>query len=88
VEVSLAIYSLRSKSYLKSGDDADVVVWCLNPLEKQQVISTPFSGPVACVVWIPSPGDAVSGFAFGCADGSMHFYQRSDSLVTLPFVYV
>ena len=76
------------ESYLKSGDDEDVIVWYLNSSEKHQVVSTPFSGPVTCLVWIPSPEDMVAHFAFGCADGSIHIYQHPDSLVTcFAFMY-
>lgn len=57
-------------------------------MEKSQVISTPFNGAVACMVWIPSSEDTASGFAFGCADGSVHIYNRPDSSVSYSFACV
>jgi len=49
--------------------------------EKMQIISTPFHGPIGAVVWIPHNPGISSGFAFGCADGSIHVYQLPESSV-------
>ena len=56
------------------GDDADVVVWNMLMGEKVQVVSCAFHGPVGVLVWIPEQPGLVPGFAFSCADGSIHIY--------------
>jgi WD40 repeat protein len=63
------------------GDDADVVVWNTMTGEKMQVISSAFHGPVGALVWVSSKPDMSPGFAFGCADGSIHVYQLLESSV-------
>ena len=50
--------------------------------EKVQVISCAFHGPVGALVWIPEQPGLAPGFAFGCADGSIHVYQRVKSSVS------
>ena len=64
------------------GDDADVIVWNMLTGEKVQVVSCAFHGPVGVLVWIPEQPGLVPGFAFGCADGSIHIYQRLESSVS------
>ena len=44
--------------------------------EKLQVVACPFHGPVGALVWIPEQPGLTPGFAFGCADGSIHLYRR------------
>jgi WD40 repeat protein len=63
-------------------DDAQVVVWNLQTGEKKQVIRCTFNGPIGAITWITS-GDVEDdlAFAFGCADGSIHFYKRKDKQV-------
>ena len=63
------------------GDDADVVVWNMLTGEKVQVVSCAFHSPVGALVWIPEQPGLVPGFAFGCANGSIHVYQRLESSV-------
>ena len=57
-----------------AGDDADIVVWNILTGEKVQVIQCAFHGPIGALVWIPELPGLVPGFAFGCADGSIHVY--------------
>ncbi|KIM72519.1 hypothetical protein PILCRDRAFT_81788, partial [Piloderma croceum F 1598] len=64
---------------LSGGDDADVVVWDIWTGEKVQVISCAFNGPIGVLVWIPELPGLAPGFAFGCADGSIHVYQHVES---------
>ena len=64
-----------------TGDDADIVVWDILTGEKVQVICCVFHGPIGALAWIPSKHDLAPGFAFGCADGSIHLYQRVESSV-------
>ena len=63
------------------GDNADVVVWNMLMGEKVQIVSCAFHGPVGTLVWIPEQPGLVPGFVFGCADGSIHVYQRLESSV-------
>lgn len=63
------------------GDDAEVVVWNLSTGEKMQVISCPYFGAVASIIWFPATPSSSHGFAFGCADGSIHIYMRDDTTV-------
>jgi len=64
-----------------TGDDADVVVWDIWTGEKVQVISCAFNGPIGALVWIPELPGLAPGFAFGCANGSIHVYQHVESSV-------
>jgi WD40 repeat protein len=64
------------------GDDAQVVVWHLKTGEKAQVLKCEFHGPVTSVIWTSSEDEDVSSFAFGCADGSVHFYYQEDHQVS------
>ena len=50
--------------------------------EKVQIVSCAFHGPVGTLVWIPEQPGLVPGFAFGCADGSIHIYQHLESSVS------
>jgi hypothetical protein len=63
------------------GDDAEIVIWDLLTGEKVQVLSCAFSGPVGALVWIPETPGLAPGFAFGCADGSIHIYRRVEASV-------
>jgi WD40 repeat protein len=58
-----------------TGDDGDIVLWDILAGEKVQVISCAFHGPIGALVWFPEQPGLVPGFAFGCADGSLHVYQ-------------
>ena len=49
--------------------------------EKMQVISCLFHGPIESLVWITQRPGLSPGFAFGCADGSVHIYQCPESSV-------
>lgn len=64
---------------LSGGDDADIVVWNILTGEKVQVIRCAFHGPIGALVWIPELPGLAPGFAFGCADGSIHVYQRVET---------
>jgi WD40 repeat protein len=64
-----------------TGDDADIVIWDILTGEKVQVISCAFHGPIGALAWIPGLPGLAPGFAFGCADGSIHVYQRLESSV-------
>jgi WD40 repeat protein len=64
-----------------TGDDADIVIWDILTGEKVQVISCAFHGPIGALTWIPELSSLVPGFAFGCANGSIHVYQRLESSV-------
>jgi hypothetical protein len=46
-----------------------------------QVVSCAFNGQVGALVWIPGSPGIAPGFAFGCADGSIHVYQRIEAAV-------
>lgn len=63
------------------GDDADIVVWNTMTGEKMQVISSAFHGPIGALVWVSYKPGMSPGFAFGCADGSIHVYQLQESSV-------
>lgn len=63
------------------GDDADIVVWDILTGEKVQVIRCAFHGPIGALAWIPQKPGLAPGFIFGCADGSIHLYQRVESSV-------
>jgi WD40 repeat protein len=64
-----------------TGDDADIVIWDILTGEKVQVISCAFHGPIGALTWIPQKPGLALGFAFGCADGSIHLYQLVESSV-------
>lgn len=64
-----------------TGDDADIVVWDILTGEKVQVIRCAFHGPIGALAWIPQKSGLALEFAFGCADGSIHLYQRVGSSV-------
>jgi hypothetical protein len=49
--------------------------------EKMQVISVAFYGPVGALAWIIYQPGMSPGFAFGCADGSIHVFQFHGSSV-------
>lgn len=49
--------------------------------EKIQVISCAFHGPIGSLVWITQRPVISPGFAFGCANGSIHVYQHPESSV-------
>ena len=65
------------------GDDAELVVWNLSTGEMMQTIPCPFFGAVGAIVWLPAMSVLSHGFAFGCADGSIHIYTRDDTTVGL-----
>jgi hypothetical protein len=58
-----------------------LIVWDILTGEKVEVICCAFHGPVGPLAWIPQKSGLVLGFAFGCADGSIHLYQLVESLV-------
>ena len=64
-----------------SGDDGHIVVWNAMTGEKMQVISCVYHGPIGSLVWITQRPGLSPGFAFGCADGSIHVYQCPESSV-------
>jgi len=64
-----------------SGDDSHIVVWNAMTGEKMQVISCVFHGPIRSLVWITQRPGLSPGFAFGCANGSIHIYQCPESSV-------
>jgi hypothetical protein len=41
-----------------------------------------FHGPIGALVWVPQKPSLAPGFAFGCADGSIHLYKRVESSVS------
>ena len=55
---------------------SQLAVWDLRTGEELQTISCVFHGPISCIVWISREEREVILFAFGCADGSVHIYQR------------
>ena len=63
------------------GNDAKVIIWILTSGEKLQVIACPFNGAVGAAVWFPSTSGLRHGFAFGCADGSIHVYTSDEVTV-------
>ena len=65
------------------GDDAELVVWNLSTGEMMQTILCPFFGSVSAIVWLPAMPGLGHGFAFGCADGSIHIYTHDDTTVGL-----
>ena len=65
------------------GDDAELVVCNLSTGEMMQVIHCACFGAVGAIVWLPKVADLSHGFAFGCADGSVHIYTRDDDTVGL-----
>ncbi|OBZ68261.1 hypothetical protein A0H81_12041 [Grifola frondosa] len=69
---------------LSGADDAVVVVWNLRTGEKLQEIHCTFNGPISAIAWL---GTSVTNntFIFGCADGSLHLYQRSDCAAAFVF---
>jgi WD40 repeat protein len=70
-----------------TGDDTQVVVWNLQTGEKVQIVSCAFHGPIGAVAWINTDGKC-SGFVFGCADGSLHLYQRTDRNVYTIYFFL
>ena len=46
-----------------------------------QVISCAFNGAVGAAVWFPSTLALRHGFAFGCANGSVHIYISDEATV-------
>ena len=44
--------------------------------EKLQVVTCRFHGPVGALVWILEQPSLMPGFAFSCADGSIHLYRH------------
>ncbi len=66
-----------------SGDDACLVVWNLKTGENVQDIWCTFNGPVSCIAWIASDKQNEEDvLVFGCADGSLHVYERMDHNVS------
>ncbi|OBZ70602.1 hypothetical protein A0H81_09014, partial [Grifola frondosa] len=74
---SLAI-SPDGSVLLSGGDDALVVIWNLTTYEKMQEVKCLFNGPVSIVHWMGTENCGGMSFIFGCADGSLHIYQRVD----------
>lgn len=70
---------------MATGDDAQLVLWNLQTGEKVQTVLCPFHGPIGAVAWVNLGRDS-SGFVFGCADGSLHLYQRSDRNVSATYI--
>lgn len=70
------------------GDDAELVVWNLSTGEMMQTIRCPFFGAISAIVWLPAMPGLGHGFAFGCADGSIHIYTRDDTIVSLALFFV
>ena len=56
------------------GNNIQAIIWNLSTGEKTQAISCAFNGAVEAAVWFPSTLALRHGFAFGCADGSVHIY--------------
>ena len=50
-----------------------------------QVIHCAFFGAVGAIVWLPKVAGLSHGFAFGCADGSVHIYSRDYDTVGLAY---
>jgi WD40 repeat protein len=64
------------------ADDAVLIVWNLATGEKIQTFSSLFHGPVSAITWIALDSAEGSAFVFGCADGSLHLYKRTDKQVS------
>lgn len=79
--VSIDIIAILIIFLAYTGDDAEIVVWNLLTGEKMQVIPCPYFGAVAALIWFPATHSLSHGFAFGCADGSIHIYTRDDTTV-------
>jgi hypothetical protein len=67
---------------VSSGDDGLVVLWNLKTGETLQEISCAFHGPVSALAWVGFGEDKDESFIFGCADGSLHLYRRTDPKVS------
>ena len=70
------------------GDDAELVVWNLWTGEMMQTIHCPFFGATSAIVWLPAMPGLCHGFAFGCANGSIHIYMHNDTIVSLALFFV
>ena len=64
------------------GDDAELIVWNLSIGEMMQNIWCPFFGAISAIVCLPAMPRLGHGFAFGCANGSIHIYTCNDTLVS------
>jgi hypothetical protein len=53
--------------------------------EKLQVVACPFHGPVEALVWILEQPGLMPGFAFGCADDSIHLYHCVELYVNMSY---
>jgi len=70
-------------SLLRVGDDAQVIIWNLHSGELMQQFFCYFNGYVALSVWVNFGEQNDIGFAFGCADGSLHIYQQDKQTVQI-----
>ena len=79
--VCIYLLNARLTDAMHTGDDALVVVWNLQTGESIQVVSCAFNGAVSAIAWIKTEDTDELSFVFGCADGSLHIYQRVHSNV-------
>ena len=70
------------------GDDAELVVWNLLIGKMMQTIHCPFFSAISAIVWLPAMPGLGHGFAFGCADGSIHIYTHDNTIVSLALFFV
>ncbi|KLO05670.1 WD40 repeat-like protein, partial [Schizopora paradoxa] len=69
-----------------ADDDACFIVWNIKTGEIVMKIDVPFNGAIGAAVWLTFD-EGKMGFAFGCADGSIHIYwERKDSRNMFDFI--
>ncbi|EDQ98501.1 uncharacterized protein LACBIDRAFT_299895 [Laccaria bicolor S238N-H82] len=68
-----------ARMLLSGGDDGQLLIWNVTKGSLHQAILVVFNGPVCVAIWTPiSPEGPMTSFAFGCADGRVFVYQRTD----------
>ncbi|KAH7903271.1 WD40-repeat-containing domain protein, partial [Hygrophoropsis aurantiaca] len=71
---------------LSGGNDARALIWNLHTGELLQEMECMFEGPVSAMKWITPRESRGSAFIFGCADGTLHLYQRTSESSLFSFL--
>ncbi|KAH7917192.1 WD40 repeat-like protein [Leucogyrophana mollusca] len=74
---------------VSSATDARAAVWNIQTGTLLQQINCSFNGPVSAVIWLTATMSfTLDAFVLGCADGSLHVYERTSENSLFAFVCV